>query len=149
MHEQPGYDSAAETFLPWCWNYGGDIWNPTTGAVQGYINSPRCVHALTILDHLTQKDSPPGSGTNFIAEVTTDMNQGKVAMVESWLCCNSGYFDPKASTLGKTKAEIARRSASSTIPARPIRARQAASRRWAAWACRSPPMPRRPTSRPS
>ena len=34
------------------------------------------------------------------------MNQGKVAMAESWLCCNSGYFDPKASTLGKTAAEI-------------------------------------------
>jgi multiple sugar transport system substrate-binding protein len=105
-HEQVGYDAAAETFLPWCWNYGGDIWNPATGAIQGYINSPRCVHALTLIDHLTQKDSPPGSGNNFIAEVTTDMNQGKVAMVESWLCCNAGYFDPKASTLGKTKAQI-------------------------------------------
>ena len=105
-HEQASYDSAAETFLPWCWNYGGDIWNSQTGAVEGYVNSPRCVHALTVLDHLTQKDSPPGSGSNFIAEVTTDMNQGKVAMAESWLCCNSGYFDPKASTLGKTAAEI-------------------------------------------
>jgi multiple sugar transport system substrate-binding protein len=105
-HEQTGYDAAAETFLPWCWNYGGEIWNPHTGAVQGYVNSPRCVHALQLVDHLTQKDSPPGSGNNFIAEVTTDMNQGKVAMVESWLCCNSGYFDPKASTLGKTKAQI-------------------------------------------
>jgi len=108
-HEQTGYDAAAETFLPWCWNYGGEIWNAKTGAVQGYLNSPRCVHALQLVDHLTQKDSPLGSGNNFIAEVTTDMNQGKVAMVESWLCCNSGYFDPKASTLGKTKAEIAQK----------------------------------------
>ncbi|MDB5074066.1 MAG: transporter periplasmic protein [Chloroflexi bacterium] len=106
-HEQTGYDAAAETFLPWCWNYGGEIWNSKTGAVQGYVNSPRCAHALQLVDHLTQKDSPPGSGSNFIAEVTNDMNQGKVAMIESWLCCFAGLFDPKASTLGKTKAEIA------------------------------------------
>jgi len=105
-HEQPGYDAAAETFLGWCWNYGGEIWNPTTSAVQGYINSPRCVHALQFVDHLTQRDSPPGSGNNFIAEVTADMTQGRVAMSDSWLCCNSGYFDPKANTLGRTKAEI-------------------------------------------
>jgi len=108
-HEQTGYDAAAETFLPWCWNYGGNIWNPTTGAVQGYVNSDRCVHALQLVDHLTQKDSPPGSGSNFIAEVTKDFNQGKVAMIESWLCCFGGggsLFDPKASTLGKTAAEI-------------------------------------------
>jgi len=105
-HEQVGYDAAAETFLPWCWNYGGDVWNPTTGEVRGFINSPRCVHALQIVDHLTQKDSPPGSGSNFISEVQNDMSQGKVAMMESWLCCFAGLFDPKASTLGKTKAEI-------------------------------------------
>jgi multiple sugar transport system substrate-binding protein len=106
VHEQPAYDSAAETFLPWCWNYGGEIWNPNTGAVQGYINSARCVHALQVIDHLTQKDSPPGSGSNFIAEVTNDMNQGKVAMIESWLCCFSFLLDPKASKLGSTKAAI-------------------------------------------
>lgn len=108
-HEQTGYDAAAETFLPWCWNYGGDIWNPATGEVRGYVNSDRCVHALTLVDHLTQKDSPPGSGNNFIAEVTQDFDQGKVAMMESWLCCYGGpggLFDPKASTLGKTPAAI-------------------------------------------
>lgn len=106
VHEQTGYDAAAETFNAWCWNYGGDIWNSATAQVEGYVNSPRCVHALDQLSHLTRLDSPPGASGDFIAEVTATMNQGKVAMIENWWGGMSGLLDPKASTLGKSVAEI-------------------------------------------
>lgn len=106
VHEMTGYDAAAETFNPWCWNYGGDIWNAKTAQVWGYINSPRCVHALTLVDHVTQKDSPPGSGSYFIPDVNTAICQNKVAMIEQWWGGTPALVDPKSCPLGKTKADL-------------------------------------------
>lgn len=105
FHEANSYDAAAEAFNEFLWSYGGDLWNPKTHQIEGYVNSARAVHALTVLQHLV-KDSPPGSGNYWYNEVNTAMNQGKVAMINNWFGFLPGVRDPKASTLGKTVAQI-------------------------------------------
>jgi multiple sugar transport system substrate-binding protein len=105
FHEANSYDAAAEAFNEFLWSYGGDLWNPHTHQIEGYVNSPRAVHALTVLQHLA-KDSPPGSGNYWFNEVNTAMNQGKVAMINNWFGFLPGVRDPSASTLGKTLAQI-------------------------------------------
>jgi multiple sugar transport system substrate-binding protein len=105
FHEANSYDAAAEAFNEFLWTYGGALWNPITHQIQGYTNSPRAVHALTVLDHLT-KDTPPGSGNYWFNEVNTAMNQGKVAMINNWFGFLPGVRDPSASSLGKTVAAI-------------------------------------------
>src|SRR5207245_8511739 len=37
--EQNNYDCAVEPYLQFMWNYGGDMWNPKTHQIQGYVNS--------------------------------------------------------------------------------------------------------------
>jgi multiple sugar transport system substrate-binding protein len=105
FHEANAYDAAAEAFNEFLWTYGGDLWNPKTRQVEGYVNGPRAVHALTILTHLA-KDAPPGSGNFWYNEVNTAMNQGKVAMINNWFGFLPGLRDPKASSLGNTVAQI-------------------------------------------
>lgn len=106
VHEQTGYDAASETFNGWCWNYGGDLWNAATGQIQGYINSPRCVHALSRLAHLTRFDSPPDSSQNFINEVVAAMTSGKVAMIQNWWGGMSGLLNTRDNALGKSVSQI-------------------------------------------
>ncbi len=60
---------------------------------------------MTILQHLA-KDAPPGSGNYWFNEVNTAMDQGKVALANNWFGFLPGIRDPKASTLGKTLAQI-------------------------------------------
>jgi multiple sugar transport system substrate-binding protein len=105
FHEANSYDAAAEAFNEFLWTYGGELWNPTTRQVQGYVNSPRALHAMQTLVHLA-KDAPPGSGNYWFNEVNTAMNQGKIALANNWFGFMPGIRDPKASTLGKTVAEI-------------------------------------------
>jgi multiple sugar transport system substrate-binding protein len=105
FHETSQYDGAAEAFNEFLWTYGGDLWNPKTRQIQGYVNSPRAVHALEVLDHLA-KDAPPGSGNYWYNEVNSAFNQGKVALANNWFGFMPGLRDPKASSLGKTVAEL-------------------------------------------
>lgn len=109
LYEQSSATAAAATFNAWCWNYGGDLWNAATGQVQGILNSPRCVHALSLVDHLTQRDSPPSMGDGSIAEALRAMGQGQVAIMEGWWGSMAGLFDTTTSTLGRSQVEIARK----------------------------------------
>lgn len=129
VHEQPGYDAASETFNSWCWNYGGDLWDPITGQINGYINSARCQHALTLLDHLTINDSPPNSGNNFIAEVDADMTGGKVALIQNWWGGMGGLLATQGNTLGKTVPQIESKLGFFNMPGE---AYQGLSARWTA-----------------
>jgi multiple sugar transport system substrate-binding protein len=105
FHEANSYDAAAEAFNEFLWTYGGDLWNPKTRQIEGYVNSPRALHALQVLVHLAH-DAPPGSGNYWFNEVNTAMNQGKVALANNWFGFLPGMRDPSASKLGKTVAEI-------------------------------------------
>ncbi|HKO23603.1 MAG TPA: extracellular solute-binding protein, partial [Chloroflexota bacterium] len=105
FHEANSYDAAAEAFNEFLWTYGADLWNPHTHQIQGYVNGPRALHALQTLQHLA-KDAPPGSGNYWFNEVNTAMNQGKIALANNWFGFLPGIRDPKASTLGKTLAQI-------------------------------------------
>jgi multiple sugar transport system substrate-binding protein len=105
FHEANSYDASAEAFNEFLWTYGGDLWNPHTHQIEGYVNGPRALHALQILQHLA-KDAPPGSGNYWFNEVNTAMNQGKIALGNNWFGFFPGIRDPKASTLGKTLARI-------------------------------------------
>ena len=143
VHEQTGYDAAASTFNGWAWNYGADIWNAGTGQIDGYVNSPRAVQALTRLTHLTQRDVPPHSDQDFIAEVNAAMVAGKVAMIESWWGGCPGCWAPSTMRWAAACPRSRASSVSSTSPARPTRASTASGHRWAAWASRSRPSRRR------
>jgi multiple sugar transport system substrate-binding protein len=105
FHEQNNYDCAAEAFNEFLWNYGGDLWNPKTHQIQGYVNSDRALHALQVMIHLTH-DAPPGNGNYCFNDVNSAMNQGKIAMANNWFGFMPGLRDPSASTLGKTVAQI-------------------------------------------
>ena len=105
FHEANAYDAAAESFNEFLWTYGGDLWNPRTHKIEGYVNGPRAIHALEVLVHLA-KDAPPGSANYWFNECNTAMNQGKVALSNNWYGFLPGMRDPTASSLGKTVAEI-------------------------------------------
>lgn len=106
VHEQTGYDAASEAFMGWAWNFGADIWNAGTGQIDGYVNSPRAVQALTRLAHLTQKDVPPHSDQDFIGEVDAAMTAGKVAMIQSWWGGMSGLLGTQHNALGANVPQI-------------------------------------------
>jgi multiple sugar transport system substrate-binding protein len=103
--EQNNYDCSTEAYLQLLWNYGGNMWNPKTHQIEGYVNSARALHALQVEAHLA-KDAPPGNGSACFNEVNTEMNQGKVALANTWFGFMPGLRDPSASKLGKTVAAI-------------------------------------------
>jgi len=78
------------------WSFGGELWNPATKEVRGYVNSPTAVKALEFYKSL-YKYAPPGSATYGFDQVNQAVQNGLVAMAINWYAFMPSYLDPQRS----------------------------------------------------
>jgi len=78
------------------WCFGGELWNPETYEVRGYVNSPTAVRALEFYKSLYSY-APPGSATYGFDEVNRAVQEGMVAMAINWYAFMPSYLDPEQS----------------------------------------------------
>jgi len=78
------------------WCFGGDLWDPVTHEVRGYLNSPAAVKALEFYKSL-YKFAPSGSATYGFDEVNRAVQEGLVAMGVNWFAFMPSYLDPQNS----------------------------------------------------
>jgi multiple sugar transport system substrate-binding protein len=90
------YDVITWDFAQVLWAFGGDYWDPKTLKVEGILNSPASVKALTFYRDLSKFAAPGAAGFSF-DEVNQEMQQGRAAMAIQWFAFFPGFVDPKAS----------------------------------------------------
>ena len=78
------------------WCFGGELWNPQTHQVRGYVNSPAALKALEFYKSL-YKVAPSGSATYGFDEVNRAVQEGLVAMAVNWYAFMPSYLDPAQS----------------------------------------------------
>lgn len=116
FHTSGASDAAAETFNTVDWIYGGELWNPQAKKIEGVLNSPQGKQAMDVIANQMTPLLPKGAGNWFIDEVNAAINQGKVCIGFNWIGGTAGVMDPKASTLGKTPAEIEQKLGFAALP---------------------------------
>lgn len=87
--------SMSNTFI---WVFGGELWNPQTNEVKGYLDSPASIQGMEFYVDLF-KFCPPGSETWGFDEVNTAMQQGRAAMAMQWFYFFGSMLDPKVSKI--------------------------------------------------
>ena len=94
------YDFATSSSNCFLWSFGGELWNPKTHEIKGYLNSPASIDGIKFyLDMF--KYCPPG-GTNWgFDEINSAFQQGKVAMAMQWYFFFGSNADPKVSKVAK------------------------------------------------
>jgi multiple sugar transport system substrate-binding protein len=90
------YDFATTASNSFMWSFGGELYNPETYEVQGYLNSPASVDGVQFYVDMF-KFGPPGSGNWGWDEVNAAFQQGQLAMAMQWYYFNSSNADPKVS----------------------------------------------------
>jgi multiple sugar transport system substrate-binding protein len=96
LHMSKAYDSIACPFGTLLYVHGEYWWDPETGQVDGYINSPRAKQALDFYKSLI-KYSPPNALEIWFDEANSVMQAGRVAMIYNWAGFLPSLFDPTAS----------------------------------------------------
>jgi len=90
------YDFCTTASNSFMWSFGGELYNPETYEVQGYLNSPASVDGVQFYVDMF-KFGPPGSGNWGWDEVNAAFQQGQLAMAMQWYYFNSSNADPKVS----------------------------------------------------
>jgi multiple sugar transport system substrate-binding protein len=88
------YDFATTASNSFMWSYGGELYNPETFEVKGYLNSPASIDGVQAYVDMF-KFGPPGSGNWGWDEVNAAFQQGKLAMAMQWYYFNGSNADPK------------------------------------------------------
>lgn len=88
------YDFATSASNSFLWSFGGELWNPKTNEVKGFLNSPASVDGIQFYVDMF-KYGPPGSGNWGWDEVNAAFQQGKLAMAMQWYYFNGSNSDPK------------------------------------------------------
>jgi multiple sugar transport system substrate-binding protein len=88
------YDFATTASNSFLWSYGGELWNPATNEVKGFLNSPASVDGVQAYVDMF-KYGPPGSQNWGWDEVNSAFQQGKLAMAMQWYYFNGSNSDPK------------------------------------------------------
>ena len=88
------YDFATTASNSFMWSFGGELYNPETFEVKGYLNSPASVDGVKAYVDMF-KFGPPGSGNWGWDEVNAAFQQGKLAMAMQWYYFNGSNSDPK------------------------------------------------------
>ena len=89
--------SAANCFL---WSYGGELWNPKTREIRGFVDAPSSADGLKM--YLKMFDYGPPGCTNWgWNEVNQAFQQGRVAMIQQWYLFCQMNTDPKVSAVAK------------------------------------------------
>lgn len=87
------YDFATTASNSFMWSFGGELYNPETFEVRGYLNSPASVDGVQYYVDMF-KFGPPGSGNWGWDEVNAAFQQGKLAMAMQWYYFNGSNSDP-------------------------------------------------------
>jgi len=88
------YDFATTASNSFLWSFGGELYNPETYEVKGYLNSPASVDGVQFYVDMF-KYGPPGSNNWGWDEVNAAFQQGKLAMAMQWYYFNGSNSDPK------------------------------------------------------
>ena len=94
------YDFATTASNSFLWSFGGELYNPETMEVQGYLNSPASIDGVQAYVDMF-KYGPPGSGNWGFDEVNASFQQGQLAMAMQWFYFNGSNADPKVSTVAE------------------------------------------------
>jgi len=95
------YDFATSSSNCFLWSFGGELWNPKTNEIDGYLNSPASIDGVKFYIDMF-KYCPPG-GTNWgFDEINTAFQQGKVAMAMQWYFFFGSNADPKVSKVANS-----------------------------------------------
>ncbi|WP_336923792.1 extracellular solute-binding protein [Aquipuribacter sp. SD81] len=106
FHQSNGSDAAAVTYNTVNWVYGGELWNPDEGQIEGVINDEAGQKAMDVLVNEMKPLTAQGSGNWFIDEVNAAVAQGQACIAFQWIAASGGLLDPAQSTLGETREEI-------------------------------------------
>jgi multiple sugar transport system substrate-binding protein len=87
------YDFATTASNSFMWSFGGELYNPETFEVDGYLNSPASVEGVQYYVDMFQY-GPPGSGNWGWDEVNAAFQQGRLAMAMQWFYFNGSNSDP-------------------------------------------------------
>ena len=87
------YDFATTASNSFMWSFGGELYNPETFEVDGYLNSPASVEGVQYYVDMFQY-GPPGSGNWNWDEVNAAFQQGRLAMAMQWFYFNGSNSDP-------------------------------------------------------
>jgi multiple sugar transport system substrate-binding protein len=87
------YDFATTASNSFMWSYGGELWNPKTNEVDGYLNSPASVDGVQAYIDMFEY-GPPGSQNWGWDEVNAAYQQGKLAMAMQWYYFHGSNADP-------------------------------------------------------
>jgi len=88
------YDQMATHWNQILWSFGGELWDPTTYKVQGFVNSDTAQKALDFDKQLYQTGAE-GQGNFAFNEAVDAACSGKAAMVTIWYGFGPGFLDPK------------------------------------------------------
>jgi multiple sugar transport system substrate-binding protein len=95
------YDFATTASNSFLWSFGGELYNPETNEVKGYLNSPASVDGVQAYVDMF-KYGPPGSGNWGWDEVNAAFQQGKLAMAMQWYYFNGSNADEKVNKFAKS-----------------------------------------------
>ncbi|MCB1813877.1 MAG: extracellular solute-binding protein, partial [Candidatus Competibacteraceae bacterium] len=87
------YDFATTASNSFMWSFGGELYNPETFEVDGYLNSPASVDGVQFYVDMFQF-GPPGSSNWGWDEVNAAFQQGQLAMAMQWYYFNGSNADP-------------------------------------------------------
>jgi multiple sugar transport system substrate-binding protein len=96
LYGSEDYDACTTPFNCILWSYGGELWDPRTGRVNGLLNSAGAVNALTVYRKLFDY-APPGARNWYAPEVNQAVEDGRVAMAMNWYYFFGAYLDPAKS----------------------------------------------------
>jgi multiple sugar transport system substrate-binding protein len=87
------YDFATTASNSFLWSFGGELYNPETFEVKGYLDSPASIDGVKAYVDMF-KFGPPGSGNWGWDEVNAAFQQGRLAMAMQWYYFNGSNSDP-------------------------------------------------------
>ena len=97
------YDQVATVWNQMAWSFGGDLWDPATYKIEGIINSPENVEALTFAQELF-KTGPEGAANFSFDETVGAICSGSIAMTTIWFGFGPAFLDPQSCTQAENLA---------------------------------------------
>ncbi|MGJ8530712.1 MAG: ABC transporter substrate-binding protein [Alphaproteobacteria bacterium] len=97
------YDFATTASNSFLWSFGGELYNPETYEVQGYLNSPASIDGVQAYVDMFNF-APPGSGSWGFDEVNAAFQQGQLAMAMQWFYFNGSNADPSVNKFAEGTA---------------------------------------------
>lgn len=88
------YDFATTASNSFLWSFGGELYNPETYEVKGYLNSPASIDGVQAYVDMFEY-GPPGSGSWGFDEINAAFQQGQLAMAMQWFYFNGSNADPE------------------------------------------------------